>query len=49
LCGKSQGPPANGANLERFLNGPFVKKMGCCQTAQNGPIPKFFWSELVKI
>jgi hypothetical protein len=29
LCDKSQGPPANGdslgANLERFLNGQFVK------------------------
>ena len=35
-------PPANGASLDRFLNGPFVK-MGCCQTAQNGPILKYFW------
>jgi hypothetical protein len=32
--------PTNGANLERFLNGPFVKQMGFCQTNQNGPIPK---------
>ena len=23
--------------------------MGCCQTAQNGPILKIFWSELFKI
>ena len=28
--------------------GPFVKT-GCCQTAQNEPIPKIFWSELFKI
>ena len=25
MCDKSQGPPANGASLDRFLNGPFVK------------------------
>ena len=31
---------ANGASLDRFLNGPFVK-MGCCQITQNGPILKF--------
>ena len=47
MCGKSEGPPANGASLDRYLNGQFVK-MGCCQTAQTGPILNKFWSELIK-
>ena len=42
MCGKSKGPPANGARLDRFLNGPFVK-LGCCQMAQNGSILKIFY------
>ena len=46
MCG--QGPPANGAILDRFLNGPFVN-MDCCQKAQNGLILKIFWPELFKI
>ena len=29
----------NGASLDRFLNGPFVKT-GCCQTGKNGSILK---------
>ena len=36
MCGKFQGPPANGASLDGLL------KMGCCQPAQNGPILKVF-------
>ena len=37
----------NGASLDRFLNGPFVKT-GCCQTTQNGPILKFFGQNYLK-
>ena len=32
-------------NVFDIYIGPFVK-MGCCQTAQNGPTLKIFWSEL---
>ena len=31
-----------------FENGPFVKA-ACCQAAQNGPILKIVWTELIKI
>ena len=47
MCGKFQGPPANGGSLDRFLNGPFVKT-GCCKTAQNGPILKIFDQNYLK-
>ena len=47
MCGKSQGPLVNGASLDRFLNGPFVKT-GCCQTTQSGPILQFFGQNYYK-
>jgi hypothetical protein len=40
-------PPANGANLESFLIGPFVKN-GFLPSAQNGPIPKKFGQNYLK-
>ena len=43
-----KAPLPNGESVDRFLNGQFVK-MGCCQTAQNGPILKIFGPELFKI
>jgi hypothetical protein len=40
--------PANGANLERFSNGPFVKN-GLLPNGPKWADSKKIWSELVKI
>ena len=41
MCGKSQGPPANGASLDRFLMANLYK-LGDWKTAESWPMLKFF-------
>ena len=48
MYGKSQGPPANGASLDRFLMANLYK-LGDWKTAESWSMLNFFWSESFKI